>query len=186
MSILVEINFTIESKEPMKGLLVALLLIVFVKSGAQGQITLKTIVNELAAGEQIESELIGANAMPSAQHHLYEKLVAIADDETLLSLTFHTSPNVQYFAAKGLTDKNADLFLKALHQLEGDTSEITNQNGCIVNRTKLNEALTNLAYYKFIHKKKKITISAKEKSFIEERYHYFQKQSLDRYKSERN
>lgn len=95
MLILVDINFTIGSKEPMKGLLVALILIIVVKSGAQGQFTLKTIVSELATGKQIESELIGANAMPSSQHQLYEKLIETADDEILLSLTFHTSPIVQ-------------------------------------------------------------------------------------------
>src|SRR5687767_5478819 len=62
----------------------------------------ESLIKKLNTNTNLEGPILGFSGEPSASHILYKQLVNIADDSTLLRLTFHENPKMKVYGMRGL------------------------------------------------------------------------------------
>lgn len=67
----------------------------------------------------------------SASFPIYRRLCYVADDTTLLRLSYHTNPKIRVYAMWALTEKNKQLALQRMKELKNYDSGIIYMSDCL-------------------------------------------------------
>ena len=90
------------------------------------------VAAQIAADSTVDGELVGRAPITTEQYLRYKKLVSLANESELRSLTNHSSAIVRCYAVKGFFDRGSTEVLGILRAHEFDTAIVVVRNGCMI------------------------------------------------------
>ncbi len=91
----------------------------------------KEIATEIARRNTYESAIVGFAATPSMQNERLNKIIKIATDKQLYSLSKHENAVVRLYALKAILLRKINITDELRHQFYNDKSKVITLNGCI-------------------------------------------------------
>jgi hypothetical protein len=89
------------------------------------------LINLLNTKSPLEAEHIGSLGERSFSYAVYQRLCAIASEQTLLRLTYHANPKMRVYGMWALIKKNKTLAFQRMREMRDDQATIEHITGCI-------------------------------------------------------